>query len=199
MVIGVQRISLQVRTCDGSRTWIFLFVYPHIIAWTVHSFGAVGNILFVILAIEFTMFLLSSMISGIIILYSICFREHVQCREEEGDKARQRKTQRKATITILLITGAAMICNTTVVICFVLTIVFEDSELPMELVNIALCLNSCINPLLYITRNRDIRTFIKNIFKLKCIFCNSWAQSIRIWISYYEYVTMYHLYTSISI
>ena len=137
------------------------------------GFGAVGNILFVTLAIEFTIFLLCSMISGIIILYSICFREHVQCREEEGDKVRQRKTQRKATITILLITGAAMICNTTVVICFVLTIVFEDSELPMELVNIALCLNSCINPLLYITRNRDIRTFIKNIFKLKCIFCNS--------------------------
>ena len=122
------------------------------------GFGAAGHILFVILAIEFNIFLLCSMISGIIILHSICFREHVQCRDE-GDKARQRKTLRNFTITILLITGAAMICNTTVVICFVLMIVFEDIELPMELVNIALCLNSGINPLLYITRNRDIRTF----------------------------------------
>ena len=126
------------------------------------GFGAAGNILFVILAIEFTILLLCSMISGIIILHSICFREHVQCREE-GDKARQRKTLRNFTITILLISGAAMICNTTVVICFVLMIVFEDSELPMELVNIALCLNSCINHLLYITL-LDIRTFVKNAY-----------------------------------
>ena len=130
--------------------------------------GEVGQILFFVIAIEFTIFLLCSIVSGIIVLYNICVREQLQWQGGDSDVPEFRKIQKKVTITILLITGAAVTCNTTVVISYVLTFVLEEDEIPLELINLVLCLNSCVNPVLYIIRNKDIRVFITNIFKLKC-------------------------------
>ena len=93
----------------------------------------------------------------------------------QSEKTTTWRTTRKATVTVAIISAIYCICNITYIVVIGITsytMITEDYALhkklvPNQLMNISyfilLPLNSAINPVVYLTRKADMRSYVENL------------------------------------
>ena len=93
----------------------------------------------------------------------------------QSEKTTTWRTTRKATVTVAIISAIYCICNITYIVVMGITsctMITEDYALhkklvPNELMNISyfilLPLNSAVNPVIYLTRKADMRSYVENL------------------------------------
>ena len=93
----------------------------------------------------------------------------------QSEKTTTWRTTRKATVTVAIISAIYCICNITYIVAMGITsytMITEDRALfeklvPRELINISyfilLPLNSAINPVVYLTRKADMRSYVETL------------------------------------